>query len=133
MDDMKKTVLIAEDSEVTQKVLKFMLSKQGYYVVSQCMNGVEAVEQYKKLKPDVILMDIAMPEKDGITATKEIIAFDKDARIIVVSALYNPKMKEDAREAGARGYVIKPFEFNDLIRAMKDCLGPLNEDRSDLK
>ena len=118
-----KTVMIAEDSGVTQKVLKFMLSKQDYLVVSQCMNGVEAVEEYKKLRPDVVLMDIAMPERDGITATREIIAFDKDARIIVVSALYNPKMKEDAKEAGARGYVIKPFEFNDLIRAMKDCLG----------
>ena len=121
---VKKTVLIAEDSEVTQKVLNFMLSKQGYYIISQCMDGVEAVKQYKKLKPDVILMDIAMPEKDGITATREIIAFDKDAKIIVVSALYNPKMKEDAEKAGAKGYVIKPFEFNDLIRAMKDCLGP---------
>ena len=119
---VKKTVLIAEDSEVTQKVLNFMLSKQGYYIVSQCMDGQEAVDQYKKLKPDVILMDIAMPKKDGIAATKEIIAFDKDAKIIVVSALYNPKMKEDAKEAGAKGYVIKPFEFNALIKAMNECL-----------
>lgn len=131
MMELKKTVLVAEDSDVTQKVLKFMLGKQGFNVISQCMDGEETVKQYKKLKPDLVLMDIAMPKKDGIAATMEIIAFDNAAKIIVVSALYNPKMKEEAMKAGASGYVIKPFEFEYLLRTMNHCLETRREHKNE--
>lgn len=117
-----KKVLIAEDSDVTQRVLKLMLSKHGYDVVAQCSDGKDAVSEYKKLRPDIVLMDLAMPKKDGISAIKEIIDFDSNARIIAVSALYRPQMKTDALNAGAKEYIIKPFEVSELLSAMEKCL-----------
>jgi two-component system chemotaxis response regulator CheY len=117
-----KKILIAEDSDVTQRVLKLMLSKHGYDVVAQCTNGKDAVTEYKKLKPDIVLMDLAMPKKDGVTAIKEIIEFDSNAKIIAVSALYRPQMRTDAMNAGAKEYIIKPFEVSELLNAIEKCL-----------
>ena len=117
----KRTVLIVEDSKTTQIVIKFMLDKHGYEVVAQADNGVDGVEKYKKLKPDIILMDLAMPKKDGLTAIKEIIEFDNNAKIIAVSALYNPKVREDALKAGAISYIVKPFEVSEFIRVIEEC------------
>jgi two-component system chemotaxis response regulator CheY len=91
-------------------------------VISQCTNGKDAVTEYKKLKPDIVLMDLAMPKKDGVTAIKEIIEFDSNAKIIAVSALYRPQMRTDAMNAGAKEYIIKPFEVSELLNAIEKCL-----------
>lgn len=122
MMSKKRKVLIAEDSGLTQKVTLYMLEKQGYEVVGQSMNGEDAVRDYEALKPDIVLMDLAMPKKDGISAIKDILVIDPNARIIAVSALYNPEMKENAMKAGAKDYIIKPFEILELLNAIEQCL-----------
>ena len=114
------SILIAEDSNLTQKVLLFMLKKHGFDVIAQCEDGRTAIDTYKKLKPDIVLMDIAMPEIDGITAIKEIRKIDPMAKIISVSALYSPKMRERAMKAGALDYIIKPFEVSELISSIEE-------------
>ena len=115
----KISILIAEDSELTQKVMIFMLKKHRFDVIAQCEDGRTAIDTYKKLKPDIVLMDIAMPEIDGITAVREIIKIDPGAKIISVSAMYSPKMREKAMSAGALDYIVKPFEVSELISSIE--------------
>jgi len=115
-----KTVLIVEDSPTTLKAIQMVLKTQGYKVVAVATDGEEGVAQYLKTEPDVVLMDIALPKKDGLTATKEIIAKDPDARIVVVSALYDPKKRKEALELGAKAFITKPFEIPELVRALQE-------------
>lgn len=118
----KKTVLIAEDSNLTQKVIRFMLDTHGYDIVAQCINGKDAVAKYGELKPDIVLMDLAMPQMDGIAAIKKIMKINPKANILVISALYNPTMKEDALKAGAKEYIVKPFEISELIESIESMV-----------
>ena len=113
------SILIVEDSDLTQKAMLFMLKKHGFDVIAQCQDGRAAIDTYKKLKPDIVLMDIAMPEIDGITAVREIIKIDPGAKIISVSAMYSPKMREKAMSAGALDYIVKPFEVSELISSIE--------------
>lgn len=107
---MSKRILIVDDTMFMRFKLKGLLEKLGYQVVDQGVNGVEAVEKYKELRPDVVLMDITMPVMDGITALKQIKAFDSEAIVIMVSALGQESYVKDAIRAGARNYVVKPFQ-----------------------
>ncbi|MDP6155892.1 MAG: response regulator [Candidatus Thermoplasmatota archaeon] len=119
---MKNTVLIVEDAESTCKALNTMLTLNNYQVVGMAADGVQAVELYKRLKPDLVLMDIAMPKKHGIDAIREIRDFDPEARFIAVTALYSAKKKKEALDAGASMVVVKPFDVADLINAMESVL-----------
>lgn len=116
---MNARVLIVEDAKSTARALKTMLELHDYEVVGEAMDGVRAVELYGELRPDIVLMDIALPRKHGIDATREIKEIDPDARIIAVTALYSPEKKKEAMDAGVAAIVIKPFDVPELIKTME--------------
>ena len=116
---MARTVLIADDSQFMRFVLKKILEKNGFQVAADVENGMKAVEKYKELKPDLVTMDIVMPGMDGIEATKAIIAHDKGANIIVVSALGQQPLVNEAMEAGAKGFIVKPFEDSKVLEVIQ--------------
>jgi len=119
---MSARVLIVEDSESTRKAMKTMLLLNEHEICGEAENGEQAVEMYEKTKPDVVLMDIAMPKKHGIDAIREIRQMDPDAKIIGVTALYSPEKKREALKAGASSLIIKPFDVSDLIREIEALL-----------
>jgi two-component system chemotaxis response regulator CheY len=116
-------VLIVDDAIFMRNMIKDIFSDQQYEVVGEAANGVEAVEKYKELKPDLITMDIVMPFKSGIEATREILAFQKDALIIMCSALGQESLVMEAIEAGAADFVVKPFKPEDVLRVVQKVMG----------
>jgi two-component system chemotaxis response regulator CheY len=116
-------VLIVDDAIFMRNMIKDIFSDQQYEVVGEAANGVEAVEKYKDLKPDLITMDIVMPFKSGIEATREILAFQKDALIIMCSALGQESLVMEAIEAGAADFVVKPFKPEDVLRVVQKVMG----------
>ncbi len=106
-----KKVLIVDDAQFMRKKLRSCLENTGKYeVVGEAENGLLAVENYKKLKPDVVTMDIIMPEMDGIDAVKKILEFDPNARILMVSSVGLEQNIQEATKAGAKNFILKPFE-----------------------
>jgi len=112
--------MIADDSSSIRLVLEDILSIGEHEVVYQAENGVEAVEKYFSLKPDILLMDLTMPKKDGLTALKEIKKIDPDAKIIMLSAADSMKLIDDCLEAGAVTFISKPFDFNMVLKAIRE-------------
>jgi two-component system chemotaxis response regulator CheY len=104
-------------------MIKEILSKNGYEVVGEAQDGSVAVEKYKELKPDLVTMDITMPEMDGIAALKEIKKFDANAKVIMCSAMGQQAMVIDAIQAGAKDFIVKPFQADRVIEAIKKTLG----------
>jgi two-component system chemotaxis response regulator CheY len=119
---MKTQILIAEDSDSTRRTLKSVLELHDYEVVAEAKDGDQAVALYTELKPELVLMDIAMPKKHGIDAIKEILAIEKNAKIIAVTALYSKDNIKKIMEAGAKALVMKPFEVSKLIKTIKDVI-----------
>ena len=115
----KKKVLIADDSIVIRNMISDILNSGGFEVIGMAKNGNEAFDMYKQYKPHLVTMDIVMPHEHGIDALKKIIAFDSDARVIVVSALNQKALLLEAINAGARDYVIKPFDKEELLEAVR--------------
>jgi two-component system chemotaxis response regulator CheY len=115
-------VLIVDDSQVMREMIGDVLKTQGFEVVGEATDGQEALSQYKKLKPDIVTMDVVMPKEHGIDAVKKIIAIDKSARIIIISGLYQKTLVMEALDAGAMDYVIKPFDPSELIETVKKNL-----------
>jgi two-component system chemotaxis response regulator CheY len=120
MGEIKK-VLIADDSIVMRNMINDILISDGFEVVGEAKDGKEALERYKELGPCLVTMDIVMPREHGIDALKNIVEFDPDARVIVVSGLHQKALLLEALEAGARDYVIKPFEKDELLKAARKC------------
>lgn len=116
---MAKRVLIVDDAAFMRMMIKDILSKNGYEIAGEAENGQKAVELYKELKPDLVTMDITMPEKDGITAVKEIKQMDASARIIMCSAMGLQMMVMEAIQAGARDFIVKPFQQERVIQALE--------------
>ncbi|MBS3969395.1 MAG: response regulator [Clostridia bacterium] len=116
---MAKRVLIVDDAAFMRMMIKDILSKNGYEIAGEAENGQKAVEMYKELKPDLVTMDITMPEKDGIAAVKEIKQMDASARIIMCSAMGQQMMVMEAIQAGARDFIVKPFQQERVIQAME--------------
>lgn len=114
---MSKTVLIVDDTAFMRKMLGDMLKKNGYEVIGEAANGVEAVEQYQELNPDIVTMDITMPEKNGIEALTDIIALNPEAVVIMCSAMGQQNMVQQALEAGAKDFIIKPFKPDRVLEA----------------
>ncbi|MGI5880150.1 MAG: response regulator [Syntrophomonadaceae bacterium] len=119
---MGKRVLIVDDAAFMRMMIKDILSKNGYEVVGEAENGQVAVEKYKDLKPDLVTMDITMPEMDGIAAVKEIRAFDSSARVIMCSAMGQQAMVIDAIQAGAKDFIVKPFQPERVLEAVSKAL-----------
>jgi len=116
-------ILIVEDAAYVRELFRHTLTSHNYDIAGEASNGAEAVDKYRALKPDAVIMDLLMPVMDGITATKQIMDFDPKARIVVVSALMGPGIREDALRAGAVDFVAKPFGMDRLLRAVGNaCL-----------
>lgn len=116
-------VLVVDDSSFMRTLLKEILQKGGYQLAGEAANGREAVEQFGRLRPDLVTMDIVMPELDGIEAVKAIRAADPGARIVMVSAMGQQGLVIDAIQAGARDFIIKPFQTARVLEAFKRVLG----------
>lgn len=120
---MAKGILIVDDASFMRMMIKDILTKNGFEVVGEAENGVVAVEKYQELKPDLVIMDITMPEMDGIQAVKEIRSIDPDAKIIMCSAMGQQAMVIEAIQAGAKDFIVKPFQHDRVIEAVKKALG----------
>ncbi len=105
-----KRVLVVDDAAFMRKMLGDILRRNGYEVVGEAGNGLEAVERYKALRPDLVTMDITMPDIDGIQAVRSIKEFDPDCVIVMISAMGQRGMVLDAVQAGAKGFIVKPFQ-----------------------
>ncbi len=113
------SVLVVDDSQLTIKRLAKMLDDLGHNVAGVAHTGEQAVEEYQRLKPDLVSMDITMPDMDGIEATRRIIAADPEAVVIVVTSHGQEQMVMDAIEAGAKGYVLKPVKQDKLAEHLQ--------------
>ena len=116
-------VLIVDDAAFMRMMIKDILEKNGFDVVGEASNGQIAVEMYKKEKPDIVTMDITMPDMDGIEAVKQIKAFAPEAKIIMCSAMGQQSMVMDAIRAGAKDFIVKPFQADRVLEAVKKVLG----------
>ncbi|WP_182199166.1 response regulator [Paraliobacillus salinarum] len=119
---MGQRILIVDDAAFMRMMIKDILVKNGFEVVGEAQDGQEAVEKYKEHKPDLVTMDITMPEKDGITALKEIKQMNPDAIIIMCSAMGQQAMVIDAIQAGAKDFIVKPFQADRVIEAIQKAL-----------
>jgi len=121
--DMANKVLIVDDAAFMRMMIKDILEKNGYDVIGEASNGLVAVDLYKKEKPDVVTMDITMPDMDGIEAVKQIRAFDPNAKIIMCSAMGQQSMVMDAIKSGAKDFIVKPFQADRVLEAIKKVIG----------
>ncbi len=115
-------VLIVDDAIFMRKMLADILKKEGYEICGEAENGAQAVEKYKDLNPDLVTMDIIMPDMSGIDAVKEIIKTDPNAKIIMVSAMGHQTLVVEAIQAGAKDYVVKPFQPSRVLEAVQRVL-----------
>ena len=120
---MAKNILICDDAAFMRMMIKNILIKEGYDVVGEAENGAQAVEKYKELNPDLVTMDITMPEMDGISAVKEIMKINKGAKVVMCSAMGQQAMVIDAIQAGAKDFIVKPFQPDRVIEAISKVLG----------
>ncbi|MDV2685440.1 response regulator [Alkalihalophilus sp. As8PL] len=120
---MGHKVLIVDDAAFMRMMIKDILSKNGFDVVGEANDGAQAVEKYEELSPDLVTMDITMPEMDGITSLKEIKKIDPNAKVIMCSAMGQQAMVIDAIQAGAKDFIVKPFQADRVLEAIKKTLG----------
>ena len=116
-------ILIVDDAAFMRMMIKDILTKNGYEVVAEAANGVEAVELYKSHQPDLVTMDITMPDMDGIEAVKQIRAVNPAAKVIMCSAMGQQSMVMDAIKAGANDFIVKPFQADRVLEAVKKIVG----------
>lgn len=115
-------VMVVDDAAFMRMMLKDILTKNGYEVVAEAENGQVAVDKYKEYRPDLVTMDITMPEMDGITAVKNIKQADANARVVMCSAMGQQAMVIDAIQAGARDFIVKPFQPERVLEAVSKAL-----------
>jgi two-component system, chemotaxis family, chemotaxis protein CheY len=116
------SVLIADDAAFMRMMIKNILSEAGYEIAGEAENGAIAVSKYKELKPDLTTMDITMPEMDGIAALKEIRGLDPTARVVMCSAMGQQSMVIESIQAGARDFIVKPFQPDRVLEAISKAL-----------
>jgi two-component system chemotaxis response regulator CheY len=118
---MSKTVLVVDDAAFMRMMIRDILAREGY-VIHEAVNGRDAVEKYAEIKPDVVTMDITMPEMSGLEALRRIREYDPGARVLVVSAMGQQKMIVEALEYGAMDFLVKPFQPTKVLETVKKCL-----------
>jgi two-component system chemotaxis response regulator CheY len=119
-----KRIITVDDAPIIRLMIKDVLVECGKYdVVAECCNGREAVEKYKELKPDLVTMDIIMPEMDGIQALEEILKFDPNAKVVMVTAIDQRESLMKAIRLGATDYIVKPFEADRVMSAVQKAFG----------
>lgn len=120
---MAKKILIVDDAAFMRMMIKDILTKNGFEVVGEAADGAQAVEKYNELQPDLVTMDITMPEMDGIEAVKQIKAVNPGAKVIMCSAMGQQSMVMDAIKAGASDFIVKPFQADRVLEAVKKIVG----------
>ena len=120
---MAKNVLVCDDAAFMRMMIKDILTKNGYNVAGEAENGAKAVEKYNELHPDLVLMDITMPEMDGTQALKKIKEGDPKAVVIMCSAMGQQAMVVEAIQSGARDFIVKPFQADRVLEAVKKAVG----------
>ena len=120
---MAKNILICDDAAFMRMMIKDILTKNGYNIAGEAENGIVAVEKYNEVKPDLVLMDITMPEMDGIQALKKIRANDPNAIVIMCSAMGQQAMVIESIQAGAKDFIVKPFQADRVLEAVKKVVG----------
>ena len=120
---MAKNILICDDAAFMRMMIKDILTKNGYNVVGEAENGLKAVEKYNETKPDLVMMDITMPEMDGIQALKKIKESDASANVIMCSAMGQQAMVIEAIQNGAKDFIVKPFQADRVLEAVKKVIG----------
>ena len=120
---MSKNIMICDDAAFMRMMIKDILTKNGYNVAAEAENGAIAVEKYKEVQPDLVLMDITMPEMDGIQALKAIKGIDPQATVIMCSAMGQQAMVIEAIQSGARDFIVKPFQAERVLEAVKKVVG----------
>ncbi len=119
---MSRTVLIVDDVAFVRKTLTEIFQEARYQVVGEADSAAKALELYARLRPDVVTMDIVMPEMSGIEATRQLLKLDKEARVIIVSGLGQEHLVMDAIHVGARDFITKPFNGPDVIRTVERAI-----------
>lgn len=120
---MGRQVLITDDTAFMRMTLRNILEKNGYQVVGEAEDGQVAVDKYLELRPDLVTMDITMPKMDGITAIKKIMEADPRAKIVVCSAMGQKALVIEALNAGARDFIVKPFQAERIVNAVQKVIG----------
>jgi two-component system chemotaxis response regulator CheY len=119
---MPARILIVDDAIFMRNMLRNIFGESGFLIAGEASNGAEALEKYRELSPDLVTLDIVMPEKNGIEVLKEIMSFAPDARVIMVSALGQESLIIEAVEAGAKDFIIKPFKAARVIEVAQRAL-----------
>ena len=112
-------ILIVDDTIIMRITLRKILEKNGHEVIGEAENGLIAIKKYKELSPDIVTMDITMPEMDGIKSTKMIKEIDHNAKIIIVSAMGQESFVREAIMSGAKGFILKPFKEDSVIETLR--------------
>ncbi len=120
---MANGILVVDDAAFMRMMIKDTLTKNGLDVCGEAENGAKAVEKYKELTPELVIMDITMPEMDGIQAVKEIKKINGNAKVIMCSAMGQQAMVIEAIQAGAKDFIVKPFQQERILDAVKKVLG----------
>lgn len=115
-------ILIVDDAAFMRMMIKDILSKNGFEIVGEAADGAQAVQLYQETQPDLVTMDITMPEMDGITALKEIKKVNPQAKVIMCSAMGQQAMVIDAIQAGAKDFIVKPFQADRVLEAINKAL-----------
>ena len=115
-------VMIVDDSDAIRMVLKDILVIGQHNLVAELSSGIGALEQYTKSKPDIVLLDMAMPKKDGLAVLKEVISYNPKAKVIMISASDNQETIKECIRSGASTYILKPFNFQDVLKIINDVV-----------
>jgi two-component system chemotaxis response regulator CheY len=118
-----KRVLVVDDASFMRMSISMMLKKHNFEIIGEAENGVEGVRKYKELKPDIVTMDITMPEISGIEALKQIREFDPKANVIMITAMGQEALVREAVMNGAKSFLVKPFKEEQLINVLNKILG----------
>ena len=120
---MAKNILIVDDAAFMRMMLKDILTKNGYNVIGEAENGKVALSKYTELKPDLVTLDITMPDMDGLTALKELKKIDTNANIVMCSAMGQQAMVIEAIQGGAKDFIVKPFQPDRVLEAIRKVVG----------
>jgi two-component system chemotaxis response regulator CheY len=115
-------ILVVDDAQFMRMMLKNILTSNGYEIAGEAENGVQGIAKFKELKPDLVIMDLIMPEMGGIDAAKEMIKEDPEARILMCSAMGQQALVVEAIQVGAKDFIVKPFQPSGVLEAVAKAL-----------
>lgn len=119
---MGHSILLCDDAMFIRTMIGGIVEKAGFEIVGEATNGREAVEQYERLRPDLVVLDIVMPDMSGLEALKEIRTMNPEACVVMCSAMGQQRLMQEALAAGARGFIVKPFQASRVLEALSDAM-----------